>query len=91
MREETGRNLLTQHNLPQHLAESLVGQDGSVDEGKLAVALSGISWGKNPAPSAVPGMVQALTDVLHEAMGRRDMTAVMSLRSRLNKMGIPNP
>jgi hypothetical protein len=91
MREQTIKNLMVEHNLPQHLAEQLVALDGNVDEGKLAVALSGISWGKNPASSAAPGLVQALTEALHEAQARKDLDSIMSLRSRLAKMGVPNP
>ncbi|MDP3181271.1 MAG: hypothetical protein Q8M54_00455 [Desulfobaccales bacterium] len=91
MRNEAIKSIMAANNLPQNIAEQIVGQDGIVDQGKLSVALSGVSWGKNPASSATPGLVQALVDALKDAMARRDMGAVMNLRSRLNKMGIANP
>lgn len=90
-REETIKSVMAANNLPQNIAEQIVGQDGIVDQGKLSVALSGVTWGKNPASSAAPGLVQALVDALKDATARRDMGAVMNLRTRLAKMGIANP
>jgi hypothetical protein len=91
MREEAIKKVMSQHGLPHHLAELVVDHDGTVNQGKLSVALSGVSWGQQPASHASPELIQALKDALAGAMAKRDMNAVMCLRSRLAKMGVPNP
>jgi hypothetical protein len=90
-RKQTINQVMSTHSLPQALAERVVDENGFISEEKLEIAKSGVSWGRNPASSADPRLIQALIDALKEAQARRDMAAVMNLRSRLNKMGVPNP
>jgi hypothetical protein len=87
MKTQTIEKIMTAHSLPFDIAERLVDDSGNVDPGKLEIALAGISWGKNPAASADPRLIQALSDAYYEAVGRKDFTAQISLKNRIFKMG----
>jgi hypothetical protein len=87
MKEQAIEKIMTTHSLPWAIAEQLVDDSGNVDAGKLEIALAGISWGKTPASSADPRLIQALSDAYFEAQDRRDGTAMISLQNRIYKMG----
>ena len=87
MREPVIEKVMTAHNLPWSIADQLVDDSGIIDEGKLQAVLLGVSWGKAPASSADPKLMQALSNSYWEAEGRRDAVAMVSLKNAIAKIG----
>ncbi len=89
-RDEVIRGVARANGLSEHLAGQVVNPDGSVDQEKLALVLSAISWGQQPASKASPQVIEALEEALAKARQEKNMVAVMSLRAALGKLGILN-
>jgi hypothetical protein len=79
--------IMSDHQLPQHIAQILVSEDGTVDNRKLEAVLMGVAWGKAPASTAAPGLVGALSKAYWENHDRRDAAACNRLKAAIEKIG----
>jgi hypothetical protein len=77
--------------LSASLAESCVDAAGNIDQGKVETLKAGMSWGRNPASAANPQLVANLIEELKAATARREINAMMRIRSTLAKHGVFNP
>ncbi len=90
MREQAIQTLVAS-GLSANLAESCVDVAGVIDQAKVAAIREGMSWGRNPASTANPQIVQGLITELKTAIETRNVTAMMRIRSALAKQGVFNP
>jgi hypothetical protein len=86
-KEQRIAELQRQHDLPTGILDQCVSDDGTIDEGKLQIAVAAAAWGRTPAASGDPGLVQALSDSYWQAMDKKDVVAMMSLKDALAKIG----
>jgi hypothetical protein len=87
MREHAIEKVMAAHNLPWNIADQLVDDIGNVDQEKLQTVLLGVEWGKAPASSADPKLMQALSNSYWAAEARRDGHAMISLKNAIVKIG----
>lgn len=87
MKEEAISRLMANHTLPRHIAQQLVGEDGTVDNDKLQTLLLGVTWGKSPASKADPGLVSALSKSYYEYLDKKDVSACIRLKDAISKIG----
>ncbi len=90
MREQAIQTLVAS-GLSATLAESCVDAAGVIDQAKVEAIRAGMNWGRNPASTANPQIVQGLITELKTAIETRNVTAMMRIRSALAKQGVFNP
>ncbi len=90
MREQAIQTLVAS-GLSANLAESCVDAAGVIDQTKVAAIREGMAWGRNPASTANPQIVQGLIAELKTAIQTRNAGAMMRIRSALAKQGMFNP
>lgn len=86
-RDDVVMSIQDKHNLPKHLAEKVVNQDGVVNNPALELALEAVNYGKTPASSADPKLARALSESYWQAMDRGDHVGMVSLKRALHKIG----
>ena len=77
--------------IPRDLIARAVSSDGVVDEAILGAAMQGFSAGTTGRRANNEAEIETLTASLKTARENRNATAVISLRRRLNELGVPNP
>ncbi len=90
MREQAIQTLVAS-GLSATLAESCVDVAGVIDQAKVEAIRAGMNWGRNPASTANPQIVQGLIEELKTAIQARNVNGMMRIRSALAKQGVFNP
>ena len=87
LKEQRINELQRQHDLPTGILGQCVDFNGTVDTARLGIALQTRAFTQSGMDVANEGLIVALSDAYYEAQDRKDAVAMVSLKSRIFKLG----